>query len=319
MILITGATGLIGRHLVTKLMAEGRSIRCLLPEDRQSSVPWDVTAEHAPQIFTGTLMDEEVLFQAATGAYTIIHLENAQWWGRPRDLERVEIVGTRNLITAARSARVGRIITLSHLGAAPSSAFTLLRVKGRVENMLRGSGLAYTIIRSGLVFGPEDHFINHIAMMLKLNPAVFLMPGLGEVALHLIYIDDLVEALMRSLDVISVVDEVIEIGGAEYITLQDLLYTVMRVTGMHRYVISVPPYVLRGITSVYGALFRRTLMTQQWFDILASNRTSRLGALHEYFGIQPRRIEDTLLTYLPDRPLLLPGLRYMFRRRPRGF
>lgn len=314
MILVTGAVGLIGRHVVQHLMAEDYPVRCLIPEHQQANLPW----ENPPEIITGNLMDEEVLFRAMTGIHTIIHLESAQWWGRPRDLERVEIVGTRNLIAAARSARVGRIIILSHLGAAVSSAFTLLRVKGVVEEMLRGSGLAYTIIRSGLVFGPQDVFINHIAMMMKVNPLFFLMPGRGEVVLHPIYIDDLTEVIVRSLEAVDVVDETVEIGGPEYITLGDMLATIGRVTRMGRIVVSMPPYAMRFITRLYSLVFRRTLMTQQWLDILAANRTARLGNTYNYFGVRPRRFEDTLVTYLPHQPLLWPAIRYVFRRRPRG-
>ncbi|GAB4509782.1 MAG: complex I NDUFA9 subunit family protein [Anaerolineae bacterium] len=318
MILITGATGLIGRHMVGALTERGYAVRCLLPEYKQRRLPWDTEADNAPEIITGDLLDEEALFQAVTGVHVIFHLENAQWWGRQRDLERVEIVGTRNLIAAARAARVGRIITLSHLGATPSSGFTLLRIKGMLEEVIRGSGLAYTIIRAGLVYAPDDAFISHIAMMLRMNPIFFLMPGQGEVVLHPLFIDDLVEVLVRSLETIAVVDETVEIGGAEYITLTDLLATVMRVTGMRRLIIPAPPYFIRWITTLYGTVFRRTLMTQQWMDLLAANRTARLGNTYTYFGVQPRRFEDTLMSYLPRQHFFFRGLRYMLRRRPRG-
>ena len=316
MILVTGATGFIGRHFIARLLDEGRPVRCLLPPHRQ--IPWDTTADNAPEIIVGTLMDDEVLFRAVSGVHAIIHLESAQWWGRTRDLERVEIVGTRNLISAARSARIGRIITLSHLGAEPASAYTLLRIKGAVEEMLKASGLAYTIIRSGLAFGEDDAFINHIAMMLRANPFFFLMPGQGEIVLHPIYIDDLVKALYRSLEQVDVVDELIEIGGAEYTTLHDLIRTVMRVTGMQRFIVPVPPYLLRWIVAVYSRVLPRSLMTSQWLDILATNHTASLGNTYNTFGFHPRRFEDTLLTYLPQRRHLWQLLRYSFRRRPRG-
>ncbi len=314
MILVTGATGFIGRYLVSRLMADGLAVRCLILETRRGKLPW----AEAPEVIVGNLLDEESVFKAVTGVHTIIHLESAQWWGRPRDLERVELVGTRNLMTAARSARVGRIITLSHLGASAASAYTLLRIKGMVEEIVRGSGLAYTIIRSGLVFGEDDAFMNHIAMMMMATPLVFLMPGQGEVVIHPIYIDDLVEALVRSLEAIDTVDSLIEIGGPEYITLQDLLFTIMRVSGMNRTVIPVPPYLLRTITGVYSRLLPRSLMTSQWLDILAANRTAPLGNIINQFGIFPRRLEDTLLTYLPEKAAWWPLMRYTFRRRPRG-
>lgn len=312
MILVTGATGFIGRHLVARLMAEGHPVRCLLNAKRAAQLPWP----NPPEIVLGNVLDEEALFRAVTGVHVIIHLENAQWWGRSRDLERIELVGTSNLVTAARAARVGRIITISHLGASPSSAFPLLRYKGMVEETLKASGLAYTILRSGLVFGEDDAFFNHIAMQLRTNPLVFFMPGRGEVVVHPIYIDDLVSAIVRSLDTIDTVDNVIEVGGPEYIALGDLIRTIMRVSRAQRVIIPVPPYVLRWATAVYDRVLPRSLITHQWLDILAANRTARLGNLFDYFRIRPRRFEDTVITYMRGRRYGWPMIRYSFRRRP---
>jgi uncharacterized protein YbjT (DUF2867 family) len=314
MILVTGATGFIGRHLVQALLDQNLAVRCLLPPGKTDDLPW----ENPPEIVEGHVLDDQALFRAVTGVHVIFHLANAQWWGRPRDLERIELVGTRNLITAARAARVGRIIIVSHLGATPSSAFPLLQIKGQVEEVVRDGGLAYTIIRSGLVFGEEDAFINHIALMLRANPLFFLMPGRGEVVLHPIYIDDLVDALVCTLRLATVVDRVVEIGGPEYITLGDLIRTVMRVTQMPRMVMGVPPYVLRWLAAIYSRILPRSLITPQWLDILAANRTAKLGNTYEYFGVRPRRIEDTLLTYMRGRSYWRPLLRNALRRRPRG-
>jgi uncharacterized protein YbjT (DUF2867 family) len=317
MILVTGATGFIGRHLVKHLLDLGLPVRCLLPESRAKRLPW-TNLERMPDIVIGNLLDEESLYQAVTGVHSIIHLENAQWWGRERNLERIELAGTRNLVTVARSARVGRIITLSHLGASASSAYTLHRIKGQLEDIIRNSGLAYTILRSGIVFGEDDAFINHIAMMFVSNPFLYLMPGEGEVALHPIYIDDIVECLARSLESLDAVDANLEVGGPEYITYEDLLYTVMRVTGMYRLIIAIPPYLMRFMTRVYSFFFPRSLTTPQWLDILATNRTTQLGNVYNYFGFRPRRLEDTLVGYMPKRNYLWDLLRYSVRRRPRS-
>lgn len=314
MILVTGATGFIGRHLVERLMAAGYQVRCLIPEEKLGNLPWEQT----PEIIQGNVLDEEMFFRAVTGVHVVFHLENAQWWGRVRDLERVELVGTRNLVAAARAARVGRIITLSHLGAAPSSAYALLRLKGMAEDVIRSSGLAHTIIRSGIVYGEDDVFANHVAMSLRVNPIFFLMPGRGEVVLQPIYIDDIVEALVRSLELVDTVDTVLEIGGPEYITLEDFIRTIMRVSGMPRLIIPVPPYILRWTTALYSRVLPRSLMTPQWLDLLATNRAAPLANAFNYFGLRPRRFEDTLLTYMRGRSYWLPVMRSSFRRRPRG-
>lgn len=313
MILVTGSTGFIGRHLVARLIEEGKPVRVLLPEYKLKNLPW----ENPPEIVVGSILSEEALFRAVSGVHTIIHLENAQWWGRQRDLERIEVAGTRNLISVARAARVGRIITLSHLGAASSSAYMVLRAKGLVEDQIRASGLAYTIIRTGFVFGQDDAFINHFSMQLAATPLVFLLPGRGEIVLHPIYIDDVIEILIRSLEAINAVDQTIEVGGAEYLTLIDLVRTVMRVNRMYRLIVPVPPYLLRFSTRVYGSLMPRSVITSQWLDLLASNHVAKLGNAFEYFGVRPRRFEDTLLTYLPGRRYFWMLLRYSVRRRPR--
>ncbi len=280
-------------------------------------LPWDAGHPHAPDVVEGSVTDEEAFFRAVTGCHAVIHLENALWWGRRRDLERVEIEGARTLAAVARSARVGRIITLSQLGAAPSSAFALHRVKGEVENILRQSGVAYTIIRCGIIYAPDDAFVNHIASMLRINPLAFVLPGRGDVVLHPIYIDDLVEALYRSLDRVRLVDATVSIGGAEYMSLRDLIRTVMRVTRMRRLLVSLPPYLVRWITGVYTRMLPRALMTSQWLDILAVNRTAPLSSTFDHFGFRPRRFEETLLTYLPSRRHSVAALRDTFRRRPR--
>lgn len=312
MILVTGATGFIGRHVVARLKAAGYPVRVFLTKDQARLLPPDNTA----QLFIGTLLDDEALFQAVTGVHTVIHLASAQWWGNENDLERVDLVGTRNLMEAARAARVGRVLMLSHLGATPASAYPLLRMKGGAEEVVKTSGLAYTILRSGVVFGEDDAFINHIDMQLKTNMLFYLMPGRGEVVLHPIYIDDLVTVIEQTLENMDTVDQVIEVGGPEYITLHDLIRTVMRVSGNFRVIIPTPPYLLRWLNRVTRVLSRRTLITPQWLDLLATNRTASIGTLARYYDLQPHRLEDTLLNYLPGNNNLLKAIRYGLRQRP---
>jgi len=315
MILVTGATGLIGRHLVTGLIASGQSVRVLLPPNLSQARIDKLTWYDTVEIVVGTLYDAEALHQALAGVDTVYHLASAQWWGRRRDLEHVDLLGTRGLIAAARAARIGRIIVMSQLGASPSSAFTLLRAKGQFEELIRTSGLAYTIIRSGLIFAPDDHFVNGIAALLHSNPIIVLQPGQGENLLNLLYIDDLIEALIRTLESVDTVDNTIEIGGPEYLSYNELLLTVMRVTHTQRSIVSLPPYLLRTLTRTTRSLFPRWPITLQWYDILATNRTAPLGAIDTMFGIHPARFEDTIVTYMSQRRYVFEFGRALLRRR----
>lgn len=316
MILVTGATGFVGRHLVAQLLAQGWPLRCLVPPGR------DVTrlapaGLPAPELAGGHLLDEEALFRAVTGIHVVFHLAGAQWWGRTRDLQRYELAGARNLVRAARAARVGRIITLSHLGAARESAWPLLRVKGLVEEIIRQSGLAWTIVRSGLIFGEEDSFINALALSLRANPLFFLLPGRGEVSLQPIHIDDLVSALANCLQRLSLVDARVEIGGPEYISLRDLMHTLMRVWHMPRLLIPVAPWLLRRMAVLYSRLLPRVMLTPQLLDLLAVSRVTQIGNAWNHFGVRPRRLEDNLSGW-QRRHGWSELLRASLRPRPRG-
>ena len=313
MILVTGATGMVGRQLVPHLGAAGWPVRVLI-HPRQTRRLTQVDWLENVDIVTGDLADQAIMHHAMQGVHTVFHLESAQWWGSRRDLEQIDIIGTRNVVATARSARVGRIYYLSQLGAEPSSAFTLLRIKGQVEGLIRNSGVSYTILRCGMIFGPEDRFVNGIAMLLRSNPLIYFQPGDGENLLHPLYVDDLVQALINSLERLSLVDATIEIGGGEYLTYNEMVRTVMRVSGTRRLVFPMPPYALRWINGIVVRLVRRWPMTPQWFDILASNRTTELGNLFDYCGVRPMRFEDTLLTYMPQRRYWWELVRFLFTR-----
>ncbi|MBN1562592.1 MAG: NAD(P)H-binding protein [Anaerolineae bacterium] len=313
MILVTGATGMVGRRLVPELIAAGWPVRVLVEprrERRLERYEWPESVE----IVSGALDDQASLHQAMQGVHTVFHLASAQWWGSRQDLEQVDIVGTRNVVATARSARVGRIYYLSQLGAEPSSAFTLLRVKGQVEGLIRNSGVAYTIFRCGVIFGPEDRFVNGVAMLLRSNPLIYFQPGNGDALLHPLYVNDLVKALINSLERLSLVDATVEIGGGEYVTYHEMIRTVMRVSGARRIIFPLPPYFMRWINNIVIRLVWRWPMTPHWLDILASNRTAELSNLYDYCGVRPVRFEDTLLTYMPDRRYWWELIRFLFTR-----
>jgi len=318
MILVTGASGFIGRYLVARLAADGLPVRVLAAPHRARGKPSFVDASLWPEsveVMAGLLSRPADLHQALTDVYTVFHLASAQWWGRRRQLEQIDLGGTQAIVAAAKAARIGRLILLSHLGAAPSSAFMLLRAKGLAEELVRSSGLAYTIVRSGIVFGEEDRFFNGIALLIRANPFLFIQPGEGETLLHPLFIYDLVEALRQCLDRPETVDQILEIGGPEYHTYNEIVRTVMRVTGTSRTIVTLPPYLMRTITGITLRAFPAWPVTGQWYDLLAGNRTAPLGALENTFHIAPSRLEDTLVGYMAKRRYMPLFLRTLARRR----
>ena len=314
MILVTGATGFVGRHLVQGLAESGLPVRALVRPRRGRSGGdlWSAPVS----LIAGTVEDSQALHRAMSGVHTVIHLAGAPPWASARTLYDVDVEGTRNVVAVARSVRVGRIIALSHIGADRSSAYTLMRVKGEMEEVVRRSGLAYTLIRCGMLFGQDDRTINAIAMQLAASPGVFFIPADGDSLIHPLWIDDLVKGIINALDNLDSVDQTLSVGGPEYLTYDQTVRTVMRVMGMYRALVSLQPYWLRQFAWIFRRVQPRPVFTSQWYDRIAESRTADLNSMSDHLGVRPARFEDTIMTYMPGRRYRREMIRYILGRRP---
>ena len=127
---------------------------------------------------------------ALKGINTVIHLAGTELLGIKSDLDGVDIEGTRAITSAAREVGVDRFLFLSYIGSDKASAFPVLKAKAIAENSITHSGIPYTIFRTAVVYGPNDHFTHSFARMIKMTPYVFLIPGDGSNMLQPIHIQD---------------------------------------------------------------------------------------------------------------------------------
>ncbi|HEX2997488.1 MAG TPA: NAD(P)H-binding protein, partial [Anaerolineales bacterium] len=139
-----------------------------------------------------SLNDERSVRAALRGVDEIYHLASAATEGRRGSLFKTDIEGTRVLAQVAASADIKRLIFLSHIGADRASAFPVQKAKGIAEEHIRKSGVPYTIIRSSVVFGPEDRFTNNLSRLLRISPGIFPIPGDGRSMLQPLWVEDLV-------------------------------------------------------------------------------------------------------------------------------
>jgi len=298
MILVTGATGFIGRALVRQLSATGQQVRVLLrPSPRSPRLPKGVPVE----VSVVSLNDERGVRAALRGVDEIYHLASAAAQGRQGSLLKTDIEGTRTLAQIAASADIKRLVFLSHLGADRASAFPVHKSKGIAEEHIRRSGVPYTIIRSSIVFGPEDGFTTDISQIIKLAPGFVPIPGDGRTLLQPLWVEDLVTALIWTLGNPDTINQTYEVGGGEYLTLRQIMETLMTVTHTRRTLVSLPPPYMRALIVMLDSVARNFSASTYWIDYVAVNRTCPVDNLPRTFGLMPARFAYRL-NYLEREP-----------------
>ena len=291
MILITGATGFIGKELIKHLSLWNKKVRILLtPSDTSIQLPKKIPVE----IVISNLNDEKNLRAACKDVQIIYHLATDEPQGIRAQLQTVDVQGTASLVHTAQESNVKQIIYVSHLGAEPSSAFPLLNAKGKAEKNILQSGIPYTIFKTGPIFGTGDYFISRLRMILNSLPGVAILPDKGQSLLHPIWLNDVITALKLSIEDSGYQNKVYSIGGPEYFSYKELCGMVMAAAKMKRVYLPIPSNTIRALLMVLEPFQKNIHYSLFDLDYLAIDRTAPLDTLPKFFGILPSRLSTYL-------------------------
>ena len=247
-VLVTGAGGFVGRHVVRELSANGERVRALVRDVRGAEALSGLDCE----LVRGDVTDPASLRAAVRGCRGLVHLV-AIITGRPADFERVMVAGSGNVVEAARDAGVRRFVLMSALGvsAATKDAVPYYHAKWETEETVRQSGLSHAILRPSFVFGTDGGALPRFLRIARLAPVTPVI-GKGTQRIQPIWVDDLARAVKLSLGREG--DLVVELGGPDAVDWNVLWQRLKAALGTRRASFHVPTWLIRPPAAVFERL-----------------------------------------------------------------
>ena len=244
-IAITGGTGFIGHHLAQRLITEGHEVVLLARTKRNDKL------NGAPSRFVASdLSDIAVLTEAFAGCDAVAHCAGINRELGDQTFERLHVEGTRNVVAAAQQAGVKKVVLMSFLRARPDCGSRYHESKWAAEEIVRNSGIDYTIVKAGIVYGLGDQMLDHLSNSLHTFP-LFATVGFQEKGIRPLAVEDLVKILDAALVKGRLIRQTIAATGAEELYLSEVVRRVSAVTGKQILLVPMPLWFHYGIALLW--------------------------------------------------------------------
>jgi NADH dehydrogenase len=280
-VLVTGATGFVGRAIVHELRTQGRDVRALVRDpDRASRLrSWGV------ELATGDVTDAATLAPAFDGCSHVVHLV-AIIRGSDAEFERVMVRGSQNVIAAASEAAVERFVLMSALGTTETTKELVpyWSAKWQMEQDVAGSGLEHVIVRPSFVFGKGGGILPTFIRQVRYSPVVTVL-GPGTSRLQPIWDGDVAAGFARALYLADAANRRFELGGPEIVTWNELYERIARILGKRRLFLNVPFAIARGGALLTQAIPGSPLSADQVTMLEAGDNVVSDAAAAEVFGL----------------------------------
>lgn len=231
-VLVTGATGLVGRHLVPKLLENGYRVRVFVRPGRERALrnP-DLTPFPAErvEVAVGDLTQVDTLPAAVKGMQAVIHLAAKLPTAPEEEMKAVNIYGTRELVLASKKAGIRRFLHFSSAECTDNLVYSVFRdTKKASEKPVRGNNLEWTVFRPADLYGPGDErFLGPRLRRIERGEA-FQVPGDGRIKMGPVHAEDVAKAVVNTLGYGMAVDAVYHFCS-EGIAYDDMLKAIGRV------------------------------------------------------------------------------------------
>jgi NADH dehydrogenase len=285
-ILVTGASGFVGRHVLTKLAADGRPLRAMIRERSSARIPGGV------EVVGADLTKADSLPEAVRGVRVIVHcaaITADQKEPRRGAYDAVNRVGTAHLVEAAREAGVRRLVVMSGLGTFEAPPGTYMATRWGLESAVRSCGIPYVILQPSVLFGDGAPFVTALARLARAPMTPLLGGGLR---FQPLWIEDLARCLVQAVDDGSLTGLSHPLGGADQLTMREIMETIGECLGRRPRLIPVPMALARVLARLMSAVLRRPPLTPAALELFGFDNVTDRDSVERRFGFEPRGFRE---------------------------
>lgn len=297
-ILVTGANGFVGSHLVPELLDHGHLVVALArthDKGRRVVDRLPPSQRHAVQVRLGDVTRADSLDGALAGVDAVIHLVAIpRDWNGGADLRLTNTEGTRNLVVAAQRAGVRRFIHQGALGVVDHPSLHYASSKAKAERLVAESGLDWTILKPSLLWGERDGFFNVIANLVRMSPGAVPIPAGANSRFQPLWIGDLVSIVRRTVEDPETVGRAYELGGPDLWTYREMVREVLDGMGARRAILPMPQPLIRLVAGTAEAVHLPFPVATDQLRQLAFDNVGPLDGVRDAFGFEPRRMDGNL-------------------------
>ncbi len=292
-ILVTGGSGFVGREILRQLAGLPHTIRVLARQP---------TALRGVEVHRGNILNPGSLAGALDNIDAVIHLVGIISEVGANTFESVHTESTRNMVSAAQKAGVRRFIQMSALGVRPNAVSRYHRSKWAAEEIIRQSGLTWTIFRPSIIYGREDLFVNLFARMSRFSPILPVI-GSGASKLQPIPVEDVAACFVGAITEPRSFNQTYDLCGPERLGFVQVLDTILSVTHRRRLKLHIPLGVARLQAALLEFIFPKLLgkappLNRDQLIMLQEDNIGNPDAANQLFGLKPISFREGIERYL---------------------
>ena len=217
----------------------------------------------------------EKLTEAFAGCEAVAHCAGINRAIGEQTYERVHVQGTQYVVDAARAAGVKKVLLLSFLRARPNCGSPYHESKWAAEEIVRGSGLDYTIIKAGMIYGKGDHMLDHLSHTLHTMP-LFATVGFKEKPIQPVAVEDVVPILEAALVEHQLSQQTVAVIGPQRMLLSEAVKQVARVVGKQVLIFPSPIFVHRMLAWLFEHTMTVPLISSAQVFMLSETMTEAI-------------------------------------------